>query len=147
MFFLCEFDKRLCNAVGGNLLYFIALFLFVPVVIYGCEQIVIYDGVAIFVAKCEFRIGCRTAFIRFPIEFIAAVVLTLFLLGCEEDVIIIDFRAQYVVPFLNEQYACLGAGMRFEGVAVQSHDGKNAASFGNIFADGLVAAVVESALR
>lgn len=74
----------------------------------------IYDRVTIFVAKCEFRIGRRTAFIRFPIEFIAAVVFALFLLGCEKDVIIIDFRAQYVIPFLNEQYTRLGAGMRFE---------------------------------
>ena len=105
------------------------------------------NGVSVFIAKREFRIGRRTAFIRFPIEFVAAVVFALFLLGCEKDVIIIDFRAQYVIPFLNEQYARLGAGMRFEGVSVQPHDSKNTASFGNIFADGFVAAVVESALR
>ena len=37
--------------------------------------------------------------------------------------------------------------MRLEGVAVQPYDGKDTASFCNIFADGLIAAVVESPLR
>ncbi len=37
--------------------------------------------------------------------------------------------------------------MRLKGVAVQSHDGKDTTSLCNIFADGLIAAVIESALR
>ena len=81
------------------------------------------------------------------VNIIAASVFAAFFAHGKEDGVVIHFGAKFIVPFLHEQHAGFGAGMRFEGVAVQSHDGEDAGPLGDEFSNVFVGGVVEAALR
>ena len=78
----------------------------------------------------------RLAVLPFLVDVVAGVVLAAVLAGGEEDGVVLGARAKrpgvwVVVPFLQEENAGLGAGMRLEGVAVEADDGEDACLFGN----------------
>ena len=86
------------------------------------------------------------------VNVIAGVGLAAVLAGGEEDRIVIEFRAKWsgafvVLPFLEEQDAGLGPGMRLEGVAVKADDGEDAGLVGDELSDVGVGGVVEAPLR
>lgn len=98
------------------------------------------DGVAVLIEQGELGISGRAGLVGRPVDLVAAGVLALPALGREEDRIVVATRVVVglvlvVLPLLNEEDACLGSGVRLEGVAVETHDGENPATFGDVFAD------------
>lgn len=103
-------------------------------------QIVVDNQVSVFVQLIP-------SVLVFEVNIIAGVVFAAFFAYGKEDGIVIHFGAKFIVPFLHEQHAGFGAGVRFEGVAVQSYDGEDAGAIGDEFSDVFVGGVVKAALR
>src|SRR5438067_2408966 len=99
------------------------------------EKIVLHDVMAMLIAE-------QPAIAVARVDFIPAGVLRFFSLRCEKDVVIGRFWAErtglgIIVPFLDEQHAGLGAGVRLERVWVQAHNRENPAPFRDEFAHSL----------
>ena len=67
------------------------------------------------------------------IDFISTVILARFLHGSEENVVIINLRAQVFIPFLDKKDTCLCSCMWLEHIAMQAYHSQNAATVSNIF--------------
>lgn len=147
----CELCERLGDAVGRQLLKAIGFLLFVPYVVVGGEEIMIDDGVSVLVEKRKLRVGRRAALVLCPVNLVAARIFAFAPLGGKEDRIVVQLRVVVglvlvVLPPLHKKYACLGAGVGLEGIAVKTNDGENAALVRNVAANLLVGRVVEAPL-
>ena len=80
-------------------------------------------------------------------NFLAGVVLGRFLHGGEEDRVVVLLRAEFGIPFLDDEDGGLGAGVGLEDISMQADDGEDAAVFGDVFAELFVRGIVEAALR
>lgn len=110
------------------------------------------DWVPILIEKRKLGIGCRSASVLRPIDFVATRVLALLALRREEDRVVVALRivvwlVLVVLPLLDKQYARFRAGMRLECIAVQPDDGEDAAAFRDEATDVLVRRIVEASLR
>ena len=147
-----ELRERLRYAVRRQPLKAIRLFILVPDVVVCREEVVIDDWMSILVEKRKFRIGCRSALVLRPVEFVAARILAFLALRRKEDRIVVALRivvwlVLVVLPLLYKQYTRFRAGMRLECIAVQPDHGKDTAVFRDESADVLIRRIVEASLR
>ena len=147
-----ELGERLGDAVGRQLLKAIGFLLFVPYVVVGGEEIMIDDGVSVLVEKRKLRVGRRAALVLCPVNLVAARIFAFAPLGGKEDRIVVQLRVVVglvlvVLPLLDEEDACLGAGVRLECIAIKANDCEDAALVRNIAANLLVGRIIEAPLR
>lgn len=110
------------------------------------------DGMSVLVEKREFGICRGSRLVTRPVDFVTSRVFAFASLRGKKDRIVVALRVVVrlvlvILPLLDEQDTCLGAGMRLKCVAVQANDGENAALVRDIAANLLVGRVVEAPLR
>ena len=110
------------------------------------------DWVPILIEKRKLGIGCRSASVLRPIDFVATRVLAFLALRREEDRIVVALRivvwlVLVGLPLLDEKDTRFRAGMRLECISVQPNDGEDATAFRDEATDVLVRRSVEASLR